>query len=77
MSAEAALTIGEGDMCLANAYIIRRGESELIMKNVKSVRAVEKDVWDLSGLFGEKKQITARMKRMLLLENRLFFEELP
>jgi len=63
-------------MCIANAYLIRHGEQELLMENVETVQAIEKNVWDLSGLLGEEKRIVARMKCLLLLENRLFFEEL-
>ena len=63
-------------MCLAKAYYIRNGNPELIMEDVESIKVPSADVWDLTGLFGDQKRITARVKRLHLLENRLFFEEL-
>jgi predicted RNA-binding protein len=62
-------------MCIASAYLVLQGETELIMENVESVQAVKTDVWDLSGLFGEDKRIAARIKRLELIDNQLFFEE--
>jgi predicted RNA-binding protein len=64
-------------MCITTAYIIRHGKPEVVMENVESVKAIGPDVWNLSGLFGEEKQIVARMKSALLLENQLFFEDPP
>jgi predicted RNA-binding protein len=64
-------------MCLAVAYYVRNGEPELIMEDVETVRAGEGNVWDLIGVFGDQKRITARVKRLRLLESRLFFEEPP
>ncbi|BBO78566.1 hypothetical protein DSCW_59830 [Desulfosarcina widdelii] len=64
-------------MCIANAYLIRHGTPEMIMENVETVQAIETNVWNLSSLFGEEKRIVGRLKCLQLLENQLFFEELP
>jgi predicted RNA-binding protein len=64
-------------MCLAEVYWIKGGRSELVMKDVETARSEKADVWDLTGVFGDHKRITARIKRVHCLENRIIFEEAP
>ena len=64
-------------MCIANAYLIEQGKPILIMENVETAQYLKKDVWTLTGLFGETMQIAARLKFLRLVENQLFFEQEP
>lgn len=59
-------------MCVANAYLIQDGKPELIMKNVETVEATEKNTWNLIGLFGDQKRIKARLTSLLLIENQIY-----
>jgi predicted RNA-binding protein len=57
-------------MCEANVFVVRDGESSLIMENVVSVRP-EGNTILLVDLFGEQKIITARIERVDLLKHEI------
>jgi len=50
-------------MCLAKAYIGEKGENELLMEEIASIKA-EDDKLLLTTLFGEKKEISARIREI-------------
>jgi predicted RNA-binding protein len=76
LAAETILSDIGNPMCIADAYLICQGKTELIMENVERIQVIETNVWSLSGLFGEEKRIVARMNSIELIENQILFEEI-
>lgn len=61
-------------MCEANAYLLRDGEEELIMKNVDILRPETNGIY-LQDIFGEQRTIKARIREMNLVDHRILLEE--
>ena len=61
-------------MCEANAYLIKNGEERLIMGLVDIVTPEEGGSWHLASIFGEQKDVKARIKEMNLVDHRILFE---
>jgi predicted RNA-binding protein len=61
-------------MCEANAYFIKDGEESLIMESVDFIKAEEGGLWHLESIFGEQKNLRARIKEMNLVDHRILFE---
>jgi predicted RNA-binding protein len=62
-------------MCEANAYLVKDGEESLIMESVDIVQPEEGGTWRLVSIFGEQKNVKARIKEMNLVNHRILFEE--
>jgi predicted RNA-binding protein len=61
-------------MCEANAYLLRDGEEELIMKNVDILRPETNGIY-LQDIFGGQRTIKARIREMNLVDHRILLEE--
>lgn len=61
-------------MCEANAYLIEDNNERLIMESVDVVEPSGGDVWRLINIFGDQKDITARIKTMKLVDHKIVFE---
>jgi len=62
------------NMCEANAYLLRDGEEELIMKNVDILRPETNGIY-LQDIFGGQRTIKARIREMNLVDHRILLEE--
>ncbi len=61
-------------MCEANAYLIKDGEEILIMESVDMVTPEEEESWHLVNIFGEQKDVKAKIREMNLVDHRILFE---
>ncbi len=61
-------------MCEANAYLLRDGEEELIMKSVDILRPETNSIY-LQDIFGGQRTIKARIREMNLVDHRILLEE--
>ena len=61
-------------MCEANAYFIEDEKEQLIMQSVDVVQPGDNNTWRLVNIFGDQKDIRARIKRMRLVEHKILFE---
>jgi predicted RNA-binding protein len=61
-------------MCEANAYLIEDGQERLFMEAVDVVAPEGDDTWHLVGIFGDQKQLKARLVGMHLVNHRILFE---
>ena len=62
-------------MCEANAYVMKDGEEQLLLESVDLVEPEDPDGFRLVSIFGEQKIIRGRLKRMNLVNHKIFFEE--
>ena len=62
------------NMCEANAYLLRDGEEELIMKSVDILRPETNGIY-LQDIFGGQRTIKARIREMNLVDHRILLEE--
>jgi predicted RNA-binding protein len=61
-------------MCEANAYFLRGGKEELILKAVDGVIPQPDGRFKLVDIFGTQKIIEGRLKKMELVDHRIIFE---
>lgn len=61
-------------MCEANAYIERNGKQELFMEAVDVVEPAEDGGFLLVNIFGNRKTIHGRLKKMNLVDHKILFE---
>jgi predicted RNA-binding protein len=61
-------------MCLAKAYLGGKGEKELLMEEVTSVQ-VENGKLLVTTLFGEKKELDARIREIDFRASRILLEK--
>lgn len=61
-------------MCEANAYLIKDGIEELIMKSVDILRPEETRIY-IQDIFGEQRWVYGRIKEMNLVEHRIVLVE--
>jgi predicted RNA-binding protein len=61
-------------MCEANAYFIKDEKEQLILESVDLVQPGDDNTWRLVNIFGDQKEIRARIKKMRLVEHKILFE---
>jgi predicted RNA-binding protein len=61
-------------MCEANAYLIKDGKEEIVMKGVDILRSEENGIY-LQDIFGGQRTIKARIKELNLVEHKILLEE--
>ncbi len=61
-------------MCEANAYIDRDGKEELFMEAVDVVEPAEDGGFLLVNIFGNRKTLSGRLKKMNLVDHKILFE---
>jgi predicted RNA-binding protein len=62
-------------MCESNAFFLRDGEEELVMESVDLIKPEEQGRIRLENIFGEQKLITGKLRRMNLVDHKIFFEQ--
>jgi predicted RNA-binding protein len=62
-------------MCEANAYMIKDGKEETLMKAVDVVEPDGENVWRLIDIFGDQKIIHGHIKGMSLVDHKILFEQ--
>ncbi len=62
-------------MCLSKAYITKNGSSELLLEEVASI-TIEGGSLLLKTLFGEAKEVVAKVRKIDFLTHRIFLENL-
>jgi predicted RNA-binding protein len=62
-------------MCESSAYILKDGKEELVMEGVDLLED-NNDQIRLVNLFGEEKNIRARVKRLSLVDHKIILERL-
>ncbi len=61
-------------MCLAKAYIGEKSEGELLMEEIASIKA-ENGKLIVTSLFGEKKEIAARIREIDFKSSSIILEK--
>ncbi|NLI70280.1 MAG: CooT family nickel-binding protein [Firmicutes bacterium] len=61
-------------MCQSDAYMFKDGVKELIMEDVCNLKPHQGGII-LTGMFGEEKQLNARIKEILLVDHEILLEE--
>jgi len=61
-------------MCLAKAYLGGKGEEEFLMEEIASIK-VEDGKLLVMSLFGERKEIAARIREIDFKSSRVILEE--
>jgi predicted RNA-binding protein len=61
-------------MCEADAYMVRDGREELILKSVDVVEPQDDGSWRLVGIFGDQAIVHGRIQRLTLVEHKILFE---
>jgi len=61
-------------MCEANAYFFKNGKEELILEAV-DVLENEGDEVRIANIFGEQKTVRGRIRKMSLVDHKIFIEE--
>jgi predicted RNA-binding protein len=62
-------------MCEASAYLVKKGQEQLIMESVDLIEPEGDDTWRLVGIFGDQKTVKGRIKAMNLVGHKILFEE--
>ena len=62
-------------MCEANAYLAKESEEELVLEDIMILRPEDGQIY-LQNIFGEQKDIKARIKEMNLVDHRIILEEI-
>jgi predicted RNA-binding protein len=62
-------------VCESNAYLVKDGKEEILMKSVDIVEPVDQEGFRLVDIFGDQKTIKARIKGMNLVNHKILFEE--
>jgi predicted RNA-binding protein len=63
-------------MCDSSAYLLKEGEEILILEHIDYCEASENKIL-LSNIFGEKKEIKAKIKKLSLLNHKILLEPTP
>jgi predicted RNA-binding protein len=61
-------------MCEADAYLIKDGEEELVMKAVDVIEPDDDSGYRIVDIFGEQKIVKGRIKGMQLVDHKILFE---
>ena len=62
-------------MCEANAFLVEKGEEQLVMESVDIVYPDGENTWQLVDIFGDQKTINGHIKRMNLVNHKIIFEK--
>jgi predicted RNA-binding protein len=61
-------------MCEADAYLIKGGEEELLLKAVDVIEPSDDQCYRIVDIFGVQKIVRGRIKGMHLVDHKIFFE---
>ena len=61
-------------MCEAIAYLVKDDQEEVILEGVDLVEPEEDGGLKLVSIFGEQKVVQARIKKMALVDHKIFLE---
>jgi predicted RNA-binding protein len=61
-------------MCEANAYIAVNGDEDMVMKSLDRVEPQPDGTFLLIDIFGNRKTVRGRLRRMSLVDHRVVFE---
>jgi predicted RNA-binding protein len=61
-------------MCEASAFFLRDGKEELILESVDLLEPDDGNI-RLVNIFGEQKVLSARVKRLSLVDHKIILEE--
>jgi predicted RNA-binding protein len=61
-------------MCEADAYLIKDGEEELLMKAVDMIEPEDEHGYRIVDIFGVQKIVKGRIKGMHLVDHKILFE---
>jgi predicted RNA-binding protein len=61
-------------MCEADAYLVKDGEEELLMKAVDVIEPDDDQGYRIVDIFGEQKIVRGRIKGMRLVDHKILFE---
>ena len=61
-------------MCEADAYVIKDGREEVLMKAVDVIEPEGQDGYRIVDIFGEQRIIKGRIIGMRLVEHKILFE---
>lgn len=61
-------------MCEADAYMVKNGVEELLMKSVDVIEPETDTAYRIVDIFGEQKIVKGRIRGMQLVEHKIFFE---
>jgi predicted RNA-binding protein len=61
-------------MCEADAYLVKDGEEELLMKAVDVIEPEDDQGYRVVNIFGEQKIVKGRIKGMHLVDHKILFE---
>jgi predicted RNA-binding protein len=61
-------------MCEADAYLIKNGEEQLLMKAVDVIEPDDDQNYRIVDIFGEQKIVRGRIKGMHLVDHKILFE---
>ena len=59
----------------ANAYLIKKGEAQLIMESVDVMDQDGENTWRLVDIFGDQKTVKGRIKALNLVNHKILFED--
>ena len=62
-------------MCDANAYLIKKGEEQLVMESVDTMDSDGENTWRLVDIFGDQKTVKGRIKALNLVNHKILFED--
>ena len=62
-------------MCESTAYLLKDGREELVLENVDLLESEEGQI-KMIDIFGEQKQIKARIKAFYLVDHKIILEPL-
>lgn len=62
-------------MCEANAYVLKKGQEELILESVDIIEPMEESSYRLVNIFGEQKIIKGAISQINLINHKILFEE--
>ena len=60
-------------MCEAAAYLLKDGQEELVLESVDFLESKEDQI-EMINIFGEQKQIRARIKLLSLVDHKIILE---
>lgn len=60
-------------MCQASAYMEKDGKTELIMEDIDLFESSQDHI-KLVNIFGEEKEVKARIKRLYLVDHKIILE---
>ncbi len=61
-------------MCEATAYLLKDGDEELLLESVDLIEPEEDGNIKLVSIFGEQKVIQAKIKKMALVDHKIYLE---